>query len=84
LFDLVFYQRHTGWAVPCQPYGGAVTYQPGDRVEYIAAPVFDLIIDTGEVGIVTKEEDGWVYAEWPRSGIHSVPVAHVRPVPDKG
>ncbi len=55
-----------------------MAYQEGDRVEYIAAPVFDLIIMTGEVGIVTKEEDGWVFAEWPRSGVHSVPVAHVR------
>ncbi len=55
-----------------------MAYQEGDRVEYIAAPVFDLIIMTGEVGIVTKEEDGWVFAKWPRSGVHSVPVAHVR------
>jgi hypothetical protein len=56
-----------------------VTYQPGDRVEYIAAPVFDLIITTGEVGVVTVVEGEWVYAIWPRSGQHSVPAAHVRP-----
>ncbi len=37
-------------------------YQPGDQVEYIAAPVFDLIIETGEVGVVTKVENGWVHA----------------------
>ena len=56
-----------------------VTYEPGDLVEYTAAPVFDLIITTGEVGTVTRVEDGWVFAEWPRSGEHSVPLAHVRP-----
>lgn len=56
-----------------------MTFEPGDRVAYIAAPVFDLIISTGEVGVVTKVEDGWVYADWPRSGVHSVPVEHVRP-----
>lgn len=54
---------------------------PGDRVEYIAEPVFDLIIETGEIGWVTKVEDGWVHAAWPRSGVHSVPVAHVRLLP---
>lgn len=53
-------------------------YRPGDRVEYIAAPVFDLIIRTGDVGVVTKVENGWVHAEWPRSGEHSVPVDHVK------
>ena len=56
-----------------------MTYQQGQRVEYIAEPVFDLIIQTGDVGVVTREVDGWVYAVWPRSGEHSVPVAHVRP-----
>ena len=56
-------------------------YEPGDLVEYIAAPVFDLIITTGEVGVVTRVEDGWVHAEWPRSGEHSVPLDNVRPHP---
>jgi hypothetical protein len=42
-------------------------YKPGDAVEYIAEPVFDLIIQTG----VTRVQDGWVYPEWPRSGEHS-------------
>lgn len=56
-----------------------MTYSAGERVEYIAAPVFDLIIEPGDVGIVTRESDGWVFAEWPRSGEHSVPIAHVRP-----
>lgn len=51
-------------------------------MQYTAAPVFDLIIETGEVGIVTKVEDGWVFAEWPRSGVHSVPLDHVRAVLD--
>jgi hypothetical protein len=51
---------------------------PGDRVEYIGRPVFDGIIDTGEIGWVTKVVAGWVFAAWPRSGVHSVPVANVR------
>jgi hypothetical protein len=55
--------------------------EPGDRVEYVAAPVFDEIIVTGEIGVVTAVEDDWVFARWPRSGVHSVPAAHVRPVP---
>lgn len=55
-----------------------MTYSPGDHVEYIAAPVFDLIIMTGEVGVVTQVKDGWVFAEWPRSGEHSVPLDNVR------
>jgi hypothetical protein len=53
------------------------TYQPGDKVEYIAEPVFDLIITTGEIGTVTREVDGWVFAVWPRSGEHSVPLGNV-------
>ena len=57
------------------------TYRTGDRVEYVAAPVFDLIIRTGDVGVVTKVENGWVQATWPRSGEHSVPVDHVRGAP---
>jgi hypothetical protein len=56
-----------------------VSFQPGDRVEYIAAPVVDLIIRPGDVGVVTREVDGWVYATWPRSGEHSVPAENVRP-----
>lgn len=59
-----------------------MAYQEGDRVEFIAEPVFDLIITTGEIGIVTKVEDIWVLTEWPRIGIHSVPVANVRPAHD--
>jgi len=56
-----------------------VTYQAGDRVVYIAAPVFDAIIETGNVGTVIRVIDGWVYALWPQSGEHSVPVENVRP-----
>jgi hypothetical protein len=56
-----------------------MSYERGDLVEYIAAPVFDLIITTGEIGVVTRVDDGWVFARWPRSGEHSVPVGHVRP-----
>ena len=54
-------------------------YKQGDRVRYIAAPVFDLIIETGEVGVVERLDSGWVYAWWPRSGLHSVPIANVEP-----
>jgi hypothetical protein len=41
-----------------------VEYRSGDRIQYIAAPVFDLIIETGEIGIVDRVEDGWVFAVW--------------------
>jgi hypothetical protein len=58
-----------------------VEFHFGDRVEYTGEPVFDGIIDTGEVGHVLTVEDGWVKAHWPRSGIHSVPVANVRLLP---
>jgi hypothetical protein len=53
-------------------------YRPGDRVEYVGQPVFDGIIDTGEIGSVIKIEKGWVFARWPRSGVHSVPLYKVR------
>jgi hypothetical protein len=49
----------------------------GDLVEYVAQPVFDLMIKPGETGIVERVEDGWVYADWPRSGVHGVPLDHV-------
>jgi hypothetical protein len=58
------------------------TYVKGDRVRYIARPVFDLIIETGEVGIVERVDDGWVHAWWPRSGLHSVPEPNVEPAGD--
>ena len=60
------------------PEVAAERLAPGDRVEYIGAPVFDGIIDTGEIGWVTKVEGDWVYASWPRSGVHSVPLSNVR------
>jgi len=47
-------------------YRALVTYQPGNRVAYVAAPI--LIITSGAVGIVTHVEDDWVYAMWARSG----------------
>ena len=53
-------------------------YRPGDHVEYTAVDVFDRLIRTGDVGVVTAVLDGWVHADWPRSGVHSVPLAHVR------
>jgi hypothetical protein len=54
-------------------------YTKGDEVRYIAQPVFDGIIETGEVGTVERVEDGWVFAWWPRSGLHSVPLKNVVP-----
>lgn len=56
-----------------------VALEVGQMVEYIAEPVFDLIIQTGDIGRVTRVENGWVHAVWPRSGEHSVPVVNVRP-----
>lgn len=50
----------------------------GDRVEYTASPVFDRLVQTGDIGIVTRVEAGWVSARWPL-GEYSVPLAHVRP-----
>jgi hypothetical protein len=58
-----------------------VTYLAGDRVEYTGPGVFDLIIRTGDVGTVTSVKDGWVFAIWPRSGEHSVPLLKVRQLP---
>lgn len=58
--------------------GTKPTYRVGDRIEYMGRPVFDGIIDTGEVGSVIKVEGGWVFARWPRSGVHSVPLESVR------
>jgi len=56
-----------------------MTFVAGDRVMYVAAPVYDLIITTGEVGVVTRVDADWVHATWPRAGEHSVPTGHVRP-----
>ena len=54
-------------------------YEKGDRVRYVAASVFDLIIKTGETGTVERVEGDWVFAWWPRSGLHSVPLTNVEP-----
>jgi hypothetical protein len=58
-----------------------VTYEPGERVRYVAAPMFDLIIETGDVGVVTHVSNGWVFAVWPRAELCGVPLQHVRPAP---
>jgi hypothetical protein len=58
-----------------------MTFVPGDRVEYVAEPVFDLVIRTGDLGFVTRVEADWVFAEWPTSGEHSVPLHNTRAVP---
>lgn len=55
-----------------------MTYEMGARVEYTASPVFDRLVQTGDIGIVTRVEAGWVSARWPL-GEYSVPLAHVRP-----
>ena len=57
----------------------SVTYTVGSPVEYVGLAVFDLIIRTGDIGTVTRVQDGWVHAVWPRSGEHSVPFEKVRP-----
>lgn len=49
-----------------------VSHEPGDRVRYVGATLFDLIIEPGDVGIVTEVVDGWVYARWPRAGVVGV------------
>lgn len=59
----------------------ADSFNQGDRVEYVDAPVFDGIVATGDIGWVTKVEGSWVFAMWPRSGVHSVPVSSVRLLP---
>lgn len=53
-----------------------MSYERGERVRYTAAPV-DLIIETGEVGVVERVEGHWVFAWWPKSGLHSVPATSV-------
>lgn len=58
--------------------------EPGDRVEYTGDPVYDGIIWTGDFGVVTQVEKGWVHARWPKSGVHSVPLDAVRPAPREG
>jgi hypothetical protein len=55
--------------------------RPGDRVEYLRAGVFDNLLVRGEVGEVVRVDGDWVYAVWPRSGLHSVPTANVRLCP---
>jgi len=52
-----------------------MTFRPGDQVEYIGQTVFDHSIRTGDLGI----EDDWVFAEWPDSGEHSVPLRKREP-----
>lgn len=37
-------------------------FLPGDRVQYTGGPVFDDIIDDGDIGWVTKVEAGGVFA----------------------
>lgn len=52
---------------------------PGDRVEYLESGVFDQMIVRGDVGIVQRVEDGWVFATWLRTDqTLSVPIDHVR------
>lgn len=54
-------------------------FRAGQRVEYTGGTVFDGLIETGDVGIVSRVDKGWVYAHWPRSDCeHSVPLDSVR------
>ena len=82
--SLVGLEARTRRCVPERPWNchhggmaGLARLARGDAVRYIAQPVFDGIIDTGEVGRVERVEDDWVFAWWPRSGLHSVPLANV-------
>ena len=43
-------------------------HEPGDRVVYIGKSMFDMIIENGEVGVVTDTVNGWVFARWSRAG----------------
>ncbi len=57
--------------------GDSDEFEPGDLVMYVASPVSDLIIKTGETGIVKRTDGDWVYVDWPRCGVHSVPKGNV-------
>lgn len=69
---------------PLVAAGGGVSasYVAGDRIRYVAEPVFDLLVKPGDVGVVLRVEDGWVVVEWAETGAHSVPIASVRPDAD--
>ena len=63
-----------------EPAGGTLAlYRPGDRIRYVAEPVYDLLVKPGDTGVVVRVEDGWIFVEWPETGEHSVPLASVRP-----
>ncbi len=57
---------------------GNVEVARGDRVEYIAHSGSDGTIAIGDVAWVTEIDRGRVWAIWPRGGVQSVPIAHIR------
>lgn len=57
--------------------------RPGDRIEYLCDPVFDLLIICGDRGRVVRMADDWVFAAWERTASElSVPIASVRRASD--
>jgi hypothetical protein len=73
------WQQSGAAAMPDPRRGRPVSYRAGDRVRYVAEPVFDLLVKPGDTGVVIQVDAGWVVVEWPESGEHSVPLASVRP-----
>lgn len=58
-----------------------MTFQQGDRVEYVAEPVFDLIIKPDsdvDLGLVSRFCDGW------EPEVSSSALQQVSPGPDAG
>ncbi len=66
-------------ALPDAGGGVPLTYRPGDRVRYVAEPVFDVLVKPGDTGVVVQVEGSEVVVEWPDTGRHSVPLVSVRP-----
>jgi hypothetical protein len=57
-------------------------YQPGDAVEYLAEPLFDVIIQTGVIGVVTRVQDGCTRdSRGPASTVFRCKVGQAEPSP---
>jgi hypothetical protein len=52
-----------------------VTFSTGDQVRFMGTS--DADVATGDVGTVVHEHDGWVYVDWPRSGVGGALLAEV-------
>jgi len=71
--------QHSLAALPDPVLGVPPTYREGDRVRYVAEPVFDVLVKPGDTGVVVQVEGHDVVVEWPDTGQHSVPLVSVRP-----